>query len=119
MAEAAAGSSSYKPGKLTKLFVKAAWFGVGIATGLMIMDPISELIHFPFLHGVAGNGNAQAAMAMIQDYMGWFPEMMGWSGDGGLMNMEWMQALLEPYMAPDMTALSEVYPEGLTLEDLG
>ena len=117
MASAAAsgGSSSYESGGLTKIFKKALTFGLGVAIGIMIFDPISEALFFPIWHGTAGNASAQAFMSLIHDQLGWLTDVTGLTGSGGILSMDWAQSMLAPYMAPDVTQMAG----GLSLDDLG
>lgn len=94
MADEAGGK---KKGWLSKAFmgaVKLATIGVASAVAWqMFMDPLFFLpIHDPT------NTTMQAWVALMNDWFGWIPELVGAEGGGGLLGSEFGQNLLEPYM---------------------
>lgn len=100
---------------------------IGIAIGMAI--PAGDLMAFPYIHGTAGNGNLPALMTLFHDKLSAFPEIMGWEGNSGLLNMSWAQAILAPYMPLDPTSMVSTatigaatpaapVPGGLSLDDL-
>lgn len=86
---------------LSKVFKKVAVGALKLATiGLaaavawqLFLDPLFFLpIHDPT------NTTMQAWVAMINDWFGWIPDLVGATGDGGLLHTDFMQDNLAPYM---------------------
>lgn len=84
-------------GWLTKAFMavgKVITIGLISAIAWQIfLDPI----FFPIFHDPT-NTTAQAFVSMINSTFSWIPELIGLTGDGGLLNMDFMQSILEPFM---------------------
>ena len=85
---------------LTKTFKKAATWALKVATiGVaaavcwqMFMDPLFFLpIHDPT------NLTMQSWVAFMNDHFGWIPDMVGATGDGGLLNSDFAQSFLGEY----------------------
>ena len=82
---------------LSKMFTGLVVGGLKLATiGLfaavawqVFLDPI----FFPIFHDVT-NTTAQAWVHFIHQGFSWIPELLGLTGDGGLLNTEFMQRVL-------------------------
>lgn len=83
-------------GLLRKAFEYAAKGVVMGTIAAVFWQVILDPIFFPLIHDVF-NINTQAWVAFVQSHLNWIPEMLGFSGDGGLLNTDFMQAILEPY----------------------
>ncbi len=72
---------------------KWAAFGFVAAVGWQVfLDPI----FFPIFHDTT-NATAQAFVSFINSSFDWIPDIVGLTGDGGLLNMDWAQNILEPH----------------------
>lgn len=89
-----------KGGWLARNFKKAAIGAlklatVGVAAAVswqLFLDPLFFLpIHDPT------NVTMQAWVSFMNDSFGWIPDIVGATGDGGLLNTEFAQSVLEPY----------------------
>ena len=111
----------FRPGMLKRAFwgaVKLATVGLAAAVAWQVfLDPI----FFPIFHDTT-NTTAQATISLINDYFSWIPDLIGLTGDGGLLNTEFGQAALEPYYelnAPTMPGeIKQAYPEGFSADFL-
>ena len=101
-----------KRGWLTKTFIGAAKLAtIGLAAAVawqIFLDPI----FFPIFHDTT-NVTAMAWRGMLNDYFGWIPKVVGLSGDGGLLQSEFVQNALAPYIpASTSTAIQTAQASG-------
>lgn len=86
-------------GMLSKAFwgaAKLATIGVVAAVAWQILlDPI----FFPIIHNLPAYPDAAAWVDFVNDHTTFITDIIGFTGDGGLMQMDFMQAVLEPYYA--------------------
>ena len=107
----------HEPGFLTGSFGKAvvqgtlfaASFAIGGYFGNLLFDPF----FFPIIHDPA-NPVGQALIGFMADTFGWAHELMGVTGDGGLLNTDFVQGYLEPYYPSNAADIIRSYSdEGL------
>ncbi len=110
-----------KGGLLTKIFtgaVKLATVGfVAAVAWQLFLDPI----FFPIFHDPT-NATAQAFVSLIHESFSWIPDVIGLTGDGGLLNSQFAQNMLAPHYnalaAPTGMEMAQVFDGGLSLDDI-
>lgn len=108
-------------GLLTRVFTKAveiATIGLVAAVAWQVfLDPI----FFPIFHDPT-NLVAQSWVAFIRDSFGWIADLVGFTGDGGLMQTDFMEGVLAPYKAnlamPTPMDVGTAMPDGFSISDL-
>ncbi len=87
-----------KKGFLRTAFVGAAKLAtIGLAAAVawqIFLDPI----FLPIFHDTS-NVTAMAWRSMLNDYFGWIPKVIGLTGDGGLLQSQFAQSALSPYVS--------------------
>lgn len=112
------GDDKKEEGWLSKAFWGAAKLvTIGLVSAVawqIFLDPI----FFPIFHDPT-NTTAQAFVSMINTTFDWIPDLIGLTGDGGLLNTEFAQGMLEPYMdqvaytpASELVAQTSSMPDG-------
>ncbi len=75
------------------------WAVVGLAS-FAVFGYVDNFIFDPFffdsIHDTS-NATSQAFKALLTDNFGWLHDLSGLTGDWGLLQMDWAQAILEPY----------------------
>lgn len=91
---------------LTKIFTKVvevATIGLVCAVAWQIfLDPI----FFPIFHDTT-NATAQAFVHMIHSTFSWIPDLLGLTGNGGLLHTGPAQSLLQPFYDATQLASSD------------
>ncbi len=107
-------------GLLSQAFLKATMFGIGALTGMVLLDPLSEALMFPIFHG-SENATADAFMAFVQTNLSWIPDIIGLTGDGGILHTDFAQEILAPYYelveTPSTTQLNDTFGS-ISFDDL-
>lgn len=80
--------------------------------GAIFWQSVLDPIFFPAVHAALTNPTMSAYMAFMQDSFSWVTDALGFTGNGGLLNTEFAQNILEPYM-PDLPSVDDYVPPTL------
>lgn len=92
-----------KKGFLSRIFnaetiIKTALITIPLViTGNIFWQVVLDPLFFPAVHGYQIHEDMFAMVEMMQQNFGWVHEMIGFSGDDGFLQTEFMQTILEPY----------------------
>ncbi|HOO80992.1 MAG TPA: hypothetical protein PK513_00625 [Alphaproteobacteria bacterium] len=102
-------------GMLSKVFggaAKLATIGVAAAvTWQILLDPI----FFPIIHNLAAHPTAAAWVSFIQDHTAFITDFIGFTGDGGLLQSEWGDALLADYYPDPVSSGTTAVQQGTSV----
>lgn len=115
--EKESGLSSMFNGAASGFFVGAA---ISVATFFIfgyLDNFVFDALFIPDLHN-ADNPIAQALIGFMQDNFSWMHDISGLTGETGILQWDYFQNMLEPYMPASGEAIASTFSEGLSTDDL-